>query len=39
MQKILKEVKLEDVWGDGEAKKCFQKQSITKYLRLPLVFM
>ena len=37
--KIGKEIKFEGVWGDLEAKKCFQRQSFTKYLRLTLVFM
>ena len=37
--KIVREIKFEEVWGELEAKKCFQKQSFTKYLRLTLVFM
>ena len=37
--KIVREIKFQEVWGELEAKKCFQKQSFTKYLRLTLVFM
>ena len=37
--KTVKEVMFEGVWGKLEAKKCFQCQSFTKYLRLTLVFM
>ena len=37
--KIVKEIKFEGVWGDLESKKCFQRQSFTKYLRVTLVFM
>ena len=36
---IVKEVKLERVWGELEAKYCFQRQSFTKYLRLILIFI
>ena len=37
--KIVKEIKFEGIWGKLEAKKCFQRQSCPKYLRVPLVFM
>ena len=37
--KILKEIKLERVWGDLESKKCFQRQSFIKYFRPTLVFL
>ena len=37
--KIVKEIKFEEVWGDLEAKNCFQIQSFTKYSRLTPVFM
>ena len=37
--KIVKEIKVERVWGELEAKNCFQKQPFTKYSRLTLVFM
>ena len=37
--KIVKKVKFEGVFGELEAKKCFRRQSFTKYLRLTLVFM
>ena len=33
-----KEIKFGEVWSEVEAKKCFQRQSFTKYLRLALVF-
>ena len=36
---IVKEVTFEDVWDELESKKGFQRQSVTKYLRLLLVFM
>ena len=35
--KIVKEIKFEEVWGEFEAKKCFQRHSFTKYFRLTLV--
>ena len=35
---IVKEIKLEGVWGVLESKTGFQRQSLTKYLRLTLVF-
>ena len=35
--KILKEKFFEGVWDDLQSKKCFQRQSVTKYLRLTLV--
>ena len=34
-----KEVKIEYNWGDLERKKSFQRQQLTKYLRLTQVFM
>ena len=37
--KIVKELNFEGVWGDLEAKKCFQKKPFTKYLIQTLVFM
>ena len=37
--KIVKEIKFEGIWGDLEFKKGFQGQSVTKYMRLTLVFM
>ena len=37
--KIVKEIRFVGVWGELEAKKCFQRQSFTKYLRLTLVFV
>ena len=37
--KDVKEIKFQGVWDEIEAKKCFQRQSLTKYLRLNLVFM
>ena len=37
--KIFKEIKLEGVSGDLEPKKDFQRQSVTKYVRLTLVFI
>ena len=35
---IVKEIKLEGVWGELEPKLGFQRQSFPKYLRLTLVF-
>ena len=35
--KIVKEIKLEEVWGELEAKKCFQRQPLTKYLTLTVI--
>ena len=37
--KIVKKNKFEGVWGELESKKGFQRQSVTKYLRLTLAFM
>ena len=37
--KIVKEIKFEGVWGELESNKGFKRQSVTKYLRLTLVFM
>ena len=36
---IAKEIKFKRVWGNLESKKGFQRQPITKYLRLTLVFV
>ena len=35
----VKEIKFDGVWGKLEAKKCFQRQTFTKYLRLTLASM
>ena len=35
---IVKENKLEGAWGELEAKKCFQRQSFTKYLTQTFCF-
>ena len=35
--KIVKEIKFEGVWDELESKNGFQRQSVTKYLRLTLV--
>ena len=37
--KIVKEIKFGEIWGELEAKKCLQRQSFTKYLRLALASM
>ena len=37
--KIAKKIKSEVVWGELEAKNCFQRQSFKKYLRQTLVLM
>ena len=37
--KIVKEIKFKGIWGELESKGGFPKQSLTKYLRLTLVFM
>ena len=34
---IVQKFKLEGIWGELESKKGFQRQSVTKYLRLTLV--
>ena len=39
VKKTVKKIKLEGVWGELEARSCFQRQSFTKYLRQPLIFM
>ena len=39
LPKTVKESKSERVRGELKAKKCLQRQSFTKYLRLTLVFM
>ena len=36
--KIVKEIKFEEVWGKLESITGFQRQSVTNYLRLTLVF-
>ena len=35
--KVMKEIKFEGIWGKLKAKKGFQRQPLTKYLRLTLV--
>ena len=35
--KISKQIKCKGVWGELEVKKCFQRQSLTKYFRQTLV--
>ena len=37
--KMIKEIKFEGVLGDLEVKTCFQRQSLTKFLSLTLLFM
>ena len=37
--KIVKEIKFEGVWGKLEPTTGFQRHSITKYLRLTVVFI
>ena len=37
--KIVKEIEFKGVCDERESKKGFQRQSVTKYLRLSLVFM
>ena len=37
--KIVKEIKFQGVWGELGSKKCFQRQQLTKYLRLTLFFL
>ena len=37
--KIVKEVKTKGVRRDLESKKCFERQSLTKYVTLTVVFM
>ena len=37
--KIVNKIKLQEVWGELEAKNCLQRQSFTKYLIQTLVFM
>ena len=37
--KIVKEIKFEWMWVKLEAKTNFRRQTFTKYLRLPLVFL
>ena len=39
VSKIVKKVMSEGVWGELESKNGFHRQSVTKYLRLTLVFM
>ena len=37
--KIVKGITFEGLWGELESIKDFQRQSVTKYLRITLVFM
>ena len=37
--KIVKQIKVERIWGELEAKNLLQRQPFTKYLRQTLVFM
>ena len=37
--KIDQEVRFEGIWGELESRKDFPRQSVTKYVRLTLVFM
>ena len=37
--KIVKQLKVEGVWGEWEAKHCSQRQPWTKYLRQTLLFL
>ena len=39
LTKIVKEIKFEGVWDELQPRKFFQKQSVTKHLRLTLVPM
>ena len=39
LNKVVKEIKLEGVWDELGLRKVFQRQSVTKYLSLTLVFM
>ena len=39
LTKIIRENKFEGVWDELESKKGFQRQSVTKYPTLTLVFM
>ena len=39
VNKIVKEIKFDRVCGELDSKKCFERQSITKYLRPTLVFI
>ena len=36
---MVKDIKFEEVWIELEAKKCFQRQPFTKYLRQTVVSM
>ena len=36
---IAKEITFKGVWGKLEPKKCLQRQPVTKYLKLTLVFI
>ena len=36
--KIVKQIMFEEVWGELEAKICFERQSFTRYLVRTLVF-
>ena len=37
--KIVQKIKFEWVWCELESKKCFQRQSVKKYLKLTLVLI
>ena len=37
--KFVKKIKFGGIWGEIEAKKCFQRKTFTKYLRLTLVLI
>ena len=39
VKKTVKQIKIERVWGELEAKNCFQRKSFTKYLRQSLFFI
>ena len=37
--KMVEQIQFEEVWWEIQSKKCFQRQSFTKYMALTLVFM
>ena len=39
VNKIFKESKFKGVWGQLKSRKGFQRESLTKYVRITLVFM
>ena len=39
VKKTVKQIKIKRVWGELEAKNCFQRKSFTKYLRQSLFFI